>query len=202
MFQVRDLGGINRLYVPGEIRMRRGVDPIVVAQGVSELSTATHSSASKSAVQRGYGDSEPAFEQHELKFAHEIMTSPVNSIDAQTSMSEVNSILTAKRYRHLPVVSSEQELVGLISDRDALRFNAAALIEKKDLNKVKVSEIMVTGILTATPDTLIRDLARIMFEERIGSLPIVDSHLGLVGIVTRSDILRALLKHGPLRLWA
>jgi acetoin utilization protein AcuB len=163
---------------------------------------ADQSPAGKSAVQRGYGDSEPALEQQELKFAHEIMTSPVNSIDAQTPMSEVNLIFTSKRFRHLPVVSTGQDLVGLISDRDTLRFNAAAVLEKKDPSKVNVSEIMVTGILTATPDTLIRDLARIMFEERIGSLPIVDSRLGLVGIVTRSDILRALLKHGPLRLWA
>jgi CBS domain-containing protein len=61
---------------------------------------------------------------------------------------------------------------------------------------------MVTQVLIATPDTPIRDIARTMVEERIGSLPILDLRDTLVGIITRSDILRALITHGPMRLWA
>jgi CBS domain-containing protein len=202
MFQVRDLGGINRVYSPGEIRMRRGVEPVIMTHGVSAISAEAKSPAGLNTVQMKYGGSGPAPDPKELKFAREIMTTPVSFISPNTSMKEVNEIFTAKRYRHLPVVSADHHLVGLISDRDALRFNATVHIERKDPNQVEVSLIMTSGILTATSDTLIRDLARTMFEERIGSLPIVDQGSGLVGIVTRSDILRALLKFGPIHLWA
>jgi acetoin utilization protein AcuB len=61
---------------------------------------------------------------------------------------------------------------------------------------------MVSEVLVATQDTLIRDAARTMIEERIGSLPIITEGNALAGIVTRSDILRALITHGPMRIWA
>ena len=202
MFQVRDLGGVNRVYTPGEIRMRRGIEPVAVAQSLLALSAEEKSSAGTNMVQSRYRDPQPASEHQELKFAREIMSSPVSYISPRSSIKEVNEIFTTKRYRHLPVVSAEHNLVGLISDRDILKFDVAVHIERKDPSQVEVSAIMITGILTATPDTLVRDLARTMFEERIGSLPIIDQGLGLVGIVTRSDILRALLKYGPIRLWA
>jgi acetoin utilization protein AcuB len=56
-------------------------------------------------------------------------------------------------------------------------------------------------VLTAHPDTSIRDIARVFFEERIGAVPIVDRGETLVGIVTRSDILRTILNSAPLELW-
>ena len=49
---------------------------------------------------------------------------------------------------------------------------------------------------------LIRDIARTMIEERIGSLPFLDCEDTLVAIIPRSDIVRALITHGPMRLWA
>jgi acetoin utilization protein AcuB len=59
---------------------------------------------------------------------------------------------------------------------------------------------MTSQVLTAHPDTSIRDIARVFFEERIGAVPIVDRGETLVGIVTRSNILRTILNSAPLEL--
>ena len=64
-----------------------------------------------------------------------------------------------------------------------------------------VRDIMATPVLTAHADTEIREIARVLFEERIGAVPIVDSQGQLVGMVTRSDILRTIMNHAPLDLW-
>ena len=57
------------------------------------------------------------------------------------------------------------------------------------------------NVITATPDTRIREIARLLIERRIGAMPIMDKYDNLVGIITRSDVLRAVVNHAPLELW-
>jgi acetoin utilization protein AcuB len=61
---------------------------------------------------------------------------------------------------------------------------------------------MSTTVLTAFKNTPLREIARVLFEERIGCLPIIDTAQKSIGILTRSDILRALMQGKPLDLWA
>ena len=60
---------------------------------------------------------------------------------------------------------------------------------------------MTDQVLTAHPDTEIRTIARVMFEERIGAMPIVSEAGTPVGIITRSDILRTVMNKVPFELW-
>lgn len=60
---------------------------------------------------------------------------------------------------------------------------------------------MTTGAISATPETDIREIARIMLDERIHAVPILDSHRRLVGILSARDLLRGIANHGPLELW-
>jgi acetoin utilization protein AcuB len=53
----------------------------------------------------------------------------------------------------------------------------------------------------AHPETLIREIVRVMFRERVGAMPIVNDTGRLKGIITRSDILRALMRHTALELY-
>ncbi len=190
-------------YKPGEIRAKRNVSAVDNLSSVSAISNQKNPNLkSKNQAIKKYTGSDNLPEAHEVKFAWEIMTSPVSFVNPINTIEEINEIITEHRFRHLPVVSDAGLLIGLISDRDILRFNAKAYLSKINPADAQVSSIMTTNILTATPDTLIRDIAKIMFDERIGSLPIIGDHSSLVGIITRSDILRALLNHGPIHLWA
>jgi acetoin utilization protein AcuB len=141
-------------------------------------------------------------EPTEVCFAREIMTSPVLSIAPATSIDEASRIFTEKRFRHIPVVASSGAVVGLISDRDILRYRATTTPHDAQENTKTVGSMMVHEVLCASPSARIREVAQVMLDERIGSMPIVDSTESLVGIVTRSDILRAIVRHGPIRLWA
>ncbi|MCB9030419.1 MAG: CBS domain-containing protein [Deltaproteobacteria bacterium] len=124
--------------------------------------------------------------------AEQIMSSPVLTLPKHASLSEAQELFLKKRFRHVPVVSENGKLIGILSDRDFIG----------DLSiKSEVSEIMRTNILTARPDAEIRMIAQIFFKERIGSMPIVDKDGNLVGMITRSDILFAVVNHAPLELW-
>jgi CBS domain-containing protein len=203
MFQILDISGAQRPYVAGQIRASRRIVPTVAVEPVAST-TAEHSvdAAHAAAAYQQHGMANDQGKPHELVFAHEIMTAPVIAVPVTISMREVNQLFTSRRFRHLPVLSPEGQLVGIISDRDTLKFNIHALSHQQSPDATPVSSVMVTNILTATRDTLIRDVARTMFEERIGSVPIIDENAALSGIITRSDVLRALLRYGPIRLWA
>jgi CBS-domain-containing membrane protein len=60
---------------------------------------------------------------------------------------------------------------------------------------------MTTRVLTASPNTEIRQIAQVLFDEHIGTMPIIDEREHLIGLITRSDILQALIKPAPLDLW-
>ena len=135
---------------------------------------------------------EPQPERQPAVLAQQIMSSPVTTVRADQALEEATAIFQSHRFRHLPVLSSEGRLVGILSDRDALSLPDGVW---------KVSEVMTRGVLTARPQAEIREMARIMLEERIGAMPIVNEAHELVGILTRTDILRTVVHHAPLELW-
>ena len=135
------------------------------------------------------------------------MRSPVRTLLPQQPFEEARQFFQQSRYRHVPIVTAEGVLVGVLSDRDVLReaVRMAGTPEmwiQEIVPDVKtISEFMTKRVLTATPAAEIRQIAKAMFEERIGSMPIVNEDRKLVGIITRSDILRTLVSHTPLELW-
>ena len=128
--------------------------------------------------------------------AEDIMSSPVHTLEQTLPLEEALNFFKQHRFRHVPIISSDKKLVGIVSDRDYL---GPLPIPSHKVRQIK--ECMITNILTARPQTEIRAIAEIMIARRIGCLPIVDQDAALVGILTRSDILRAIVNHAPLELW-
>lgn len=100
------------------------------------------------------------------------------------SLSTAHVIMQAEGFKHLPVVERKRVL-GVITDRD-LRQHSEHLAE------MVVESVMMPDPVTVTPRTSIEEAASLMLVQRVGCLPVVDDG-GLVGIVTTTDLLRALL---------
>lgn len=95
----------------------------------------------------------------------------------------------AMRYadvRHLPVVDGESGVVGIVSDRDLLRKGRA--------KGLRVRDVMTRRVRTIPPTRPARDAAGIMLEHHIGALPVVGVDGRLLGLVTETDFLRALVR--------
>jgi len=152
-----------------------------------------------------YSSVEHASENRPVIFAYEIMSSPVEVLRVSATISEALQLFETKGFRHIPVVSTHGGLVGLISDRDVLGYmsNLSSKNERKNsAHSVtdEVSEIMSSNVVSATRDTDVRYVARLFVEDHVGSMPIIDNG-ELVGIITRSDILRAVMRKFNLELW-
>lgn len=196
MFYVRAISGGTEPYQIGIIRSKRITDPVSALSNIeaqTELSPRSQTSPAIAAYQKSINPESP---RRRVLFASELMSKGVVCIDQNAKLIDVAEVFAKRRFRHIPVLNSAGDLVGILSDRDLLRFS-----REKTWELEPVSRIMIHPVLVATSDTEIREIARAMFEERVGCMPIVGSDGKLVGIITRSDVLRTILVQAPLELW-
>ncbi len=139
--------------------------------------------------------------------AEKVMRSPVVTLSSQAVVADALVLFQEKQIRHLPIVSSAGELLGMVSERDVLRHlsgvteNYQQQVSHNNSRNARIGELMKLPVLTASVDTDIRYVARLFVEQRIGALPIVTDG-ELKGIITRSDVLSAVMRHFVLELWA
>lgn len=90
--------------------------------------------------------------------------------------------------RHLPVVDN-RKLVGLVSESDLREVYLASLLEDLTIERVMIKEP-----ITVTPDTELDEAARLIYEKKIGGLPVVDYYNHVVGIITVADLVEAFIE--------
>jgi len=117
--------------------------------------------------------------------ARELMSSPVRTILPQTTIREASRILLRYGHSGLFVVDSSGQLVGIISRRDI------DLALHHGFSHAPVKGYMTLNLKTITPDTGLRAIESLMVTYDIGRLPVLQAGQ-LVGIVTRTDVLRQL----------
>ena len=211
MFIVWDDAGIKTPYTPGSIRGRR-VEKIQRSFPIQK--TVPHTPGSKPQPFRTenvyraetYQQTDAYPQRREPAIlAKQIMASPVFTLPPTAHLSEAWEVIIEKRFRHIPILSSQNQLVGILSDRDVFCAKIEIATSNKetraDANRRVIQQIMATNVLSASPETEIRAIARILFEERIGAMPIMTEEEKLVGILTRSDILRTVVNEAPFELW-
>ena len=121
------------------------------------------------------------------------MTKTLVTLSPEASMAEALALCRERRIRHIPVLK-EERLVGIVSDRD-LRDASPALGDPertRALQGIRVGEVMTQEVITVDPQDFIENAAQEMYELKIESLPVVAEE-ELLGIVTSSDMLRALV---------
>ncbi|MGQ9887308.1 MAG: CBS domain-containing protein [Aggregatilineales bacterium] len=128
----------------------------------------------------------------------EWMTSPVISVSPTTSISAAHQIMKEKGIRRLPVLENGA-LVGIVTIGDVREASPsdATTLSIWELNylwaQLTVEKVMTRRVLTVRPDTTIIDAARVMLENKVSGLPVVDSDGQLVGMITESDVFRMLV---------
>jgi acetoin utilization protein AcuB len=120
------------------------------------------------------------------------------TISPQETLLSAWRIIREHRIRHLPVVE-RGKLVGVVTDRDlrhALPSRAVGL-EVHEIphlaEKVRIWEVMARAVVTVHREAPIEEAARLLLKYRIGGLPVVKGET-LIGIITKTDLVRALLQ--------
>ncbi|WP_456374351.1 CBS domain-containing protein [Methanocaldococcus sp.] len=150
----------------------------------------------------------------------DVMKKPI-VVYEDDNLCDVIKLFREKKISGAPVLNKEGKLVGIISESDIIKtiithdenlnlilpspldlielpLKTALKIEKfmEDLKKAlktKVKDVMTKNVIVAKPEMTVNDAAKLMVEHKIKRLPVVDNEGNLVGIVTRGDLIEALI---------
>lgn len=125
------------------------------------------------------------------------MTSKIFSAHPDDGIRQTFFRMRENEIRHMPVLDSNRDLVGIISDRDLRR--PEWVDEAPDLSHIynldddmQVKDLMTTNVMVAHTYDTIHKATKIMLEHRYGALPVVNKEDDVVGILSAVDMLKAL----------
>jgi len=145
--------------------------------------------------------------------AADIMSTGVITVGPETGIRELAEILTLNKISGAPVVNQEGRVVGVVSQSDLVAQNkklhiptAITLFDwviylegterlEAEISKITgtvVGDIMSRKVVTVEPDTPLEEVATIMTEKNIHTLPVVKDDR-LVGVIGKLDIVKSLL---------
>ena len=128
----------------------------------------------------------------------DLMTKKVATLNRNDSLDMAEGLMVMGRFRHLPIVDDEGAVVGMVSNRDFFRSALAFSLgygergRESMLRIMKIKEVMREPVVTVAPDATLAEAARVMMQNKIGSLPVVEER-ALVGILTETDLLRHMI---------
>lgn len=144
----------------------------------------------------------------------EIMKKEVVTITKETTVEEIAKILSSNNVSGVPVVDEENRVIGIVTEADLLCkekdphipsyiellggiIYIGGLYEyEKELQKLtafNAERLMTEKVLTIGPEEEVKKAAAFMVENKINRLPVVDEEGKLVGIVSRSDIIKSMI---------
>jgi CBS domain-containing protein len=143
--------------------------------------------------------------------AGDLMTRDVAVVHPETSLLEAVKVMAQRRISGMPVVDDTGAVVGMVSEGDLMRWHegyterqlrwldmlaegcelAPAFLEGIQEQHRKVKSVMAPGATTVTEEAPAREIAHLMYSKNIKRVPVVRDGK-LIGIVARSDLVRAL----------
>ena len=123
--------------------------------------------------------------QREAMTARDIMTAPVRSVTAQSSVREAAKIMKEENVGIIPVVDEDRKLVGVVTDRDLV---VRLLAGDRSTDNIKLQELMSDDVEAVTPEEEIREVLELMGRRQVRRIPVVDQDDSLIGIISLGDI--------------
>jgi acetoin utilization protein AcuB len=128
------------------------------------------------------------------------MTRKVITVDPDKTVFEAQDLMATNHIRHLPVVGRNQQLIGIVTDRDirsALPYNfikdSCSPEQREEICALIVKDIMTADPITVSPTYTIQDALLMIQNSKVGALPVVEEDGTLSGILSVRDLLRAFI---------
>ena len=149
-----------------------------------------------------------------MKTARDIMTEDVITVQPETLIRELAEIFITRNISGVPVVDREGKVLGIATESDLIFHSKRLTVPpvltildsfiflnspekmEKELRKIgaaSVVDIYTAPPLTITPETALDEIASLMTEKQVHTLPVLDEDGTMIGIVGKKDIIRTIL---------
>jgi acetoin utilization protein AcuB len=117
----------------------------------------------------------------------DLMISDPITVTVSASIADAIELMKVNSIRHLPVVSTDNQLEGLLTLADLKQGLIPSM-----LSDVSLDDLIIKNPITVEPDDDIEVAAQLIYQNKIGGLPVVQDNI-LVGIITATDLLRTFI---------
>ncbi|MEW9121234.1 MAG: CBS domain-containing protein [Thermotaleaceae bacterium] len=146
--------------------------------------------------------------------AKEIMNQAVVTVTEEMTVDETAKILLENKISGVPVVNEKNQVVGIVSETDLIYreknihlpsfisvLEGVIFLEStkeleyqvKKMAAYRVKDVMTKKVITVNEDLELEKIVDLILEKKINRIPVVDKEHRLIGIITRSDILRHII---------
>ena len=115
-----------------------------------------------------------------------LMSEELITVDKDQNLSDALKLLRKHNVSRLPVTNNK-ELVGIISERDIANKLGSSKYESMPASRLHISSVMVKDVFTVPKTMQLEDVAKLMLDNGIGSVPVMDDDEKMVGIVSKAD---------------
>ena len=123
-------------------------------------------------------------------FVLDWMTEDVITVKKEDSIENLTNLMNINKINHLPVVSNNK-VIGIITRSDVRQATTSL---KFDKTKSKVNDFMIRDVIIVKKYDTLEDVLLLIYNKKVGALPVIDEENNLIGIITRHDILKAFIK--------
>ncbi len=133
---------------------------------------------------------DPNQKEHKKKQSlFDLVKKPKGTLSPDSNLKSAWETLKKHKFQPLPVLSKEGKLLGLVTENDLFQSMTTA---SKDTTLVK--DVMDKEILCATKDVKIDEVTKVLFDDKVKVVPILDENHGLIGLITRDEIIEKITK--------
>jgi len=125
----------------------------------------------------------------------DIMKTEVIKLQPHETIETALKLLNQYHIRHLPIVDDQNQVIGIVSDRDVRDASPSIFYQDEDRSELQntIETIMTTPVITVHPLDFVEETASIFYEQEIACVPVTKSNK-LVGIVTEKDMLYTMIQ--------
>lgn len=134
--------------------------------------------------------------------ARDIMTHDVIYARNDLTIEDIYYLIKEKKVSQIPITGFGKKIIGIVNKKIILSLLMNHLDDTQAILKRKIDDVYLPEVLTADPDSDVRDVVKVMLDLKLDAIPIVDDSDVLMGIISKTDILKAVANLPKLQLWS
>ncbi len=132
----------------------------------------------------------------------DIMSKEVITIDVAASLEEAYALLKEEGIGQIPITSYGKKIVGLLTQKFILNLLMEDLENYENILNKKIEDLFLPDMITTDPISDIRRVAKVMVDFKLEAIPVVDEEDILLGIISKTDLIKAISQLPKLQLWS
>ena len=132
----------------------------------------------------------------------DIMTRDCICIQNDKTLFDAYNILKENQINQIPIVDTDKKIIALVNKKFILNLIIEDIDNVKTILNRKIEDIYLPELITTDPITDIRRLAKVMVDFKLSAVPVVTQDDTIIGIASKTDILKAVAKLPNFQLWS